>query len=361
MAAEALASFTCLLENVPGWIADLESILKSAADRQEEILFANQPEEPVAVVAENMKRPKSKSSSLKSRRSADDRYDSKLEVKAGGLLPRPPLKHLTNSDALRLSQRKRKTASVCSGDQSGPSKFRTKAAAVVYYDGETQKQFEKLVRTVGSTRNAIRKGKMSAKVDSLSRSGSSSSEASSSSSGDENIDSLTGKSEYKPPRLLRGLGRDDDTQVFDRVDGRLEKAQALCERAAHQVLRDGDCTLEVTNAKENFAEALKMAEAEIPILQKKADKAAERRRRSEERSRAEAEAAEKRMSELSATIKNAVTNASFPTEGKLEVDHLEVDDGSDDDEDGEFDISGLDFGQLGGKFGQMRSSRVVAH
>ncbi|KAF2162533.1 hypothetical protein M409DRAFT_69107 [Zasmidium cellare ATCC 36951] len=324
MADEALACFTCLLENVPGWIADLESILKSAAERQEEILFANRPEEDVVVPS--VKKAKSKSSSLKSRRSVE----SQEKVQENGLLARPQMKHLTNSDALRLSQRKRKTASVCSGNESGPSKLRARAAAVVYYDGETQKQFEKLVRTVGSTRNSIRKGKMSAKVDCLSRSGSSGSEASGS-SGDD-----MAKDDYRPPR---GFGRDDGTEVFDRVDSRLEKGQNLCERAAHQVLRDGDCTLEVTNAKEHFSEALKMAEAEIPILQKKADKAAERRRRSEERRRAEEEEAEeKRRSQLSETIRNAVSNVTYPGEGKLEVDHLEVDDDDEDDEDAEFDI-----------------------
>ncbi|KAK4494591.1 hypothetical protein PRZ48_013947 [Zasmidium cellare] len=353
MADDALACFTSLLENVPGWIADLESILKSAAERQEEIVFANRPEdEEEAVVVSSVKKAKSKSSSLKSRRSVDDREEGKEEAQNDGLLARPQLKHLTNSDALRLSQRKRKTASVCSGNESGPSKFRARAAAVVYYDGETQKQFEKLVRTVGSTRNAIRKGKMSAKVDSLSRSGSSGSEASCS-SGDDSA-----KSNYRPPR---GFGRNDGTEVFDRVDGRLEKAQNLCERAAHQVLRDGDCTLEVTNAKEHFGEALKMAEAEIPVLQKKADKAAERRRRSEERRRAEEEAEEeKRRSQLSETIRNAVSNVTYPGEGKLEVDHLEVDDDDDDDE-AEFDIGNIQFAGLGGKLGQMRSSRLTAH
>ena len=86
-----------------------------------------------------------------------------------------------------------------------------------------------------------------------------------------------------------------------------------------------------------------------------------RRRRSGERRRAEEEAEEKRLSQLSETIQNAVSNITYPGEGKLEVDHLEVDDGSDDDEDGEFDINGMQFGQLGGKLGHMRSSRLTAH
>lgn len=278
------------------------------------------------------------------------------------LLKRASLKHLTNSDALRLSQRKRKTASVASGDQSGPSKFRTKAAAVVFYDGDTQKRFEKLVRAVGSSRNAIRKGKMGAKVDCLSRTGSSSSEASNSSDGEGGeFNPLTARLHIKSTRSPRPgaiFGRNADTEPFDKVDAKLERAQALCERAAHQILRDGDCTLEVTNARENFVEALLMAEKELPGLTKRAEKSAARRRRSEERHRvedeaqakAEAEAEQKRQSDLSQKIMSAAMDAAYPSEAKLEVEPLEADD-SDDDE-GEFDIGAVKMG----RFAPMRRS-----
>lgn len=58
-----------------------------------------------------------------------------------------------------------------------------------------QKQFEQLVRAIGGSRNALRKGKMSAKVDMLSRSGSASS--SEASSGEDQSTVLPSRLNYK--------------------------------------------------------------------------------------------------------------------------------------------------------------------
>lgn len=352
MADEALNCFTSLLENVPGWIADLESILQSAKDTQQEILYATR-----AVTEGNVpSRNDSKSPSLKSTSSKD----------RNGRL-RPALKHLTNSDALRLSQRKRKTASVASGDGSGPCKFRARAEVVVYYDGDTQKRFEHLVRAISSSRNAIRKGKMSAKVDALSRSGSSSSDSSFLSGGEDmDCNRIASDFKYKSSRSrLPAFGRNDGTEAFDKVDGRLEKAQSLCERAAHQILRDGDCTMELKQAKEHFSEALQMATEELPALRKKAEKAAERRRRSEERHRLdeEAEAALRKLTPdaaLNKKVHELAADISVPSDGDLEVDVLEVDDESSSDGE-DFNVSSFQFQKAGGRFApQMRTSRLAA-
>lgn len=357
MADEALSCFTSLLENVPTWIADLESILEAAKGRQQEIIFADDPAVPVAKSSQDAH----KTSSLKSGRS--------IEAAERSTRLRPTLKHLTNSDALRLSQRKRKTASVASGDQSGPCKFRNKPTAVVHYDGETQKRFEQLVRAVGTSRNAIRKGKMSAKVDALSWSGSSSSASScTSESGGEDGDysGVTSGLRYKSSRSRPKFGRNDGSEAFDKVDGRLEKAQSLCERAAHQILRDGDCTLEVTNAKEHFSEALRMATAELPAMRKKAEKVAERRRRSAEQHRLEeeAEAALRALRpEHNVKAPEIVTNVDVPSDGDLEVDILEVDDSESASDSEEFNITSFQFTKAGGRLvPQLRTSpRLAVH
>ncbi|KAF2217153.1 hypothetical protein CERZMDRAFT_81111 [Cercospora zeae-maydis SCOH1-5] len=357
MADEALTCFTSLLDNVPGWIAELESILQSAKDTQQEILCATRTVTDANLPSRN----DCKSPSLKSTKSRD---------RHGRL--RPILNHLTASDALRLSQRKRKTASVASGDGSGPCKFRVRAQVVVHYDGNTQRRFEQLVRQISSSRNAIRKGKMSAKVDALSRSGSSSSD-SSCLTGGEDMDhsAILTDFKYQPTTRSRlpAFGRNDGTEAFDKVDGRLEKAQALCERAAHQILRDGDCTVELQQAREHFSEALTMATEELPALQKKAEKAAERRRRSEERHRLdeEAEATLRALKPDHALNNNnnnklhdIVADISVPSDGDLEVDVLEVDDDSSSDGE-DFNVSSFQFQKAGGRFApQMRTSRLAA-
>jgi len=354
MANEALASFMQVLENVPGWIADLEEILKAASTRQEEILFAHPPPDSPSASSTALPKPKR---SLKSRVS---KASLKEAVNRANTYLRPQKKqqHTTEFDELRLSQRKRKTDSVCSGNQSGPPKFRNKTATAVYYDGETQKHFEKLVRAIGSSRNAIRKGKMSAKVDALARTGSSSSETSS--GGEENdFNPMPPKLAYKQtrPDRLPAFGRSDDVAVFDRLDGQLEKAQSLCERAAHQILRDGDCTLETRNAKEHFEDASRIAEAELPALRKKAERAAEREKRHaerEERLRAEEEAAEQKRRSAAEVAQRIMSSmaASQPTGLISSADALEVDDSSDTDEE-EFDISTLRFAS---KMTHMRSA-----
>jgi hypothetical protein len=357
MADEALQCFESLLESVPTWIADLEDMLKAATEKQNEILFESQP----AADAPVLFKKRSKSSSLRSHRSKDERKDSQVDDSSQSQPPRllrTQLPHMTDSDALRLSQRKRKTASVCSGDQSGPSKFRSRAMVVVYYDGEAQKKFETLVRSIGTGRNAVRKGKMGAKVDSLSRTGSSSSEGSS--SGEDRALQQFGKLGYRStrsPRMdSRMFGKDNTVEAFDKVDACLEKGQSLCERAAHQILRDGDCALELNNAREHLNEAIKLARAELPALKKRAEKAAERQKRSEERRRAEERERKNRLSDTVSIQQVSSLGSSIPSEGKLEVD-LEADDS----EDGEADFAAVTALQLGkGRPGyQMRTSRLA--
>lgn len=348
MADEALKSLTDLLDSVPGWIVELEDIFQVSTERQKEILFENQP----ASRPSRPSRKPSKSSSLQSRPSADGQ-DEEVNVGTGekekgdGTLARRQLPHMTQSDALRLAQRKRKTASALS-DLSGPPRFRSRGMVVVYYDGETQKQFEKLVRAIGGSRNALRKGKMSAKVDSLSRTGSgSSSEASGS---EEQVVVASNKLNYRTKRAMRATdspgSKDSTTESFDKLDVLLEKAQALCEKAAYQVLRDGDCALEMRMAKEHVVDLRKVGEEELPLLQKRAEKTLERRKRERDREKAE-------NPRSSPDRVNEKVDNPFSTPGSLEVD-LEADD-SDEDEDIDFEVGATQLGKFG-----IRSTRVPA-
>lgn len=328
----------------------MEDILKSAAVKQEEILFANRPSTPPMQESRTWSIPSKRSRELDGQGGSSIRLDQL----------RPTIPRLTSSDALRLAQRKRKTASILSDQGSGPAAVRHKAALVVYYDGDTQKRFENVVRAIGLSRNAIRKGKMSAKVDSLSRTGSSSSEGSGCSSGE---DSGKPRLNYKSsrPSPLPSFGRNDGTEVYDDVDSQMEKAQGFCERAAYQVLKDGDCTPEITHAKQHFAQALKMTEAELPALKKKAEKALERQRKSEERRRAEEEVEARRTATalaLKARLQSAMTvDPVVSSQNSLEVDQLEADESdSGSESDGEFNVADLQFGKLS----QVRGARIAA-
>jgi len=351
MADDALRSFTSLLEIVPSWIADLERTLKASTERQHETLFENQPAGTPVVQS----RKPSKSSSVRSKRSG-----GKSSTHHGGVHPtedepkdallRPQLPHMTPSDALRLSQRKRKTASVLS-DQSGPVKYRSKGMVVVYYDGDTQRQFETIVRAVGGSRNILRKGRMCAKMNGLSRSGSGSS--SESSGGESDATMLPSKLKYKSTRSMRipsiTSAKNDGTAIFDQLDLLLEKAQSLCERAAHQILRDGDCAVEVRSASAHFADIQRLAEDELPNLRRRSEKAAQRQARLEAREKAEEEAAKK----LRATPENVDEKLEdpFASPASLGVG-LEADD-SDGDDIADFQIGSMQWSKYG-----MRSTRT---
>lgn len=280
MAEEALSSLEGLLTSIPRWIAELEGIVQDATTRQRDMLAENQAEGVVETSPRRLRKPTT-TSSMGTMRDDNDGKGNRRSVE----LLRPQLPHLTNSDALRLSQRNRKTATAASGIPSGRQKYRTESLIVIYYDGDVQKRFEQLVRSIAASRNMVRKGKMGARVDALTRTGSSSSEGERD-SGDE---ATFNPKSFQPSRTTRLLssafGRDDSSEAFDRVDSQLDKGQAQCERAAHQILRDGDCNTELVEACKAFKEAINIVESELPGFRRRAARATERQRRSDERQR----------------------------------------------------------------------------
>jgi len=70
--------------------------------------------------------------------------------------------------------------------------------------------------------------------------------------------------------LLKGYKRAGDTRVdvFDILDKGLEWCQSQCEHAAHQFLREGECTTEIENIKKKLCEVKETAEKEMEKLQK---------------------------------------------------------------------------------------------
>jgi hypothetical protein len=306
MAEEAWKCLSTLLENVPKWIADLENTLKTATERQEQLLFGNQPaveesEEAEPDTAELRKA--SKSSSVRSHRS-DNPPDEPIKSEAEGAAPDGV--QLTASDALRLAQRKRKTESVCSARESGgPYKYRSRHMVVVYYDGETQKRFEETVRAISVSRNHLRRGQRSARDEILARLYPSKDENES----DEGLEMPRMK--FRTARTMQRPSRNaNETLVYDKIDSFLDKAQSMCERAAHKVLRDGDCSLEIKHARQHFGEARVLAEGEVPRWKQRAEEAVEKKRLAEEEEKKKAKLkqeaeAKAKASETAAADENA--------------------------------------------------------
>ena len=227
----------------------------------------------------------------------------------------------TNSRIAPAVLRKRKTLSLASGESAAP-KYRTRSMIIVYYDSTVQTAFEELVKFVSGSRNAMRKGKMAAKMAEMRRAaelevaadeadeddvmsgswgllaaqrtvaaGKAGDSLFPTGLGDDSADLTkprlrymstgnTGPSRYytRPDNfgstlsvgLLRGYrrgGTDGSVpDIFDELDKGLEWCQSQCEHAAHQFLRDGECNQEIENIKRKLVEVREFAEKEVQRL-----------------------------------------------------------------------------------------------
>jgi hypothetical protein len=197
---------------------------------------------------------------------------------------------------------------------------------IVYYDSAVQTAFEELVKFVSGSRNAMRKGKMAAKMANMRRAAELEVEAEEAEDNDDgdglnemlssgnllaarkNVNlgkqgqSLAAGEEddgdeeiampklkyvstrqMGPPRtmapraqnfgsaltagILGGYRRAGGVpDIFDELDSGLEWCQGQCEHAAHQFLRDGECGTEIENIKKRLFAVKKSAEKELERL-----------------------------------------------------------------------------------------------
>ncbi|PBP23567.1 hypothetical protein BUE80_DR005531 [Diplocarpon rosae] len=268
--------------------------------------------------------------------------------------------------------RNRKTGSVASGESVAP-KYRTRSMIIVYYDSAVQAVFEELVKFVSGSRNSMRKGKMTAKMAEMRRaaeleignddendcrdgytggtenSGNNLLVAQENLAASQQGDILAAGLEpdcgpdmeipklkfvstrqmgpsratpkidnYGGGALGLGVSRGyrraggDITDIFDVLDKGLEWVQGQCEHAAHQFLRDGGCSSEITSIKRKLAEVKEAAEKEIAKLKK--DEA--------ESLRSEPSPAGKSLQMKTPTVRREAA----PTTKMLVVDNMEVDD-----------------------------------
>lgn len=270
--------FSYLYHNISKWRAEIDDITKKIEAKQEEIARV-----PVSL-SETLVRNAS-TESIKpvegDNAAAESTPSPKLEVTSApepDTAPTPLAARIQNP---LFARRKRKSASVLSGNQSGPAKYRSRSLIVVYYDSEIQKSFETLVRNMGVGRNMLRKGKMSARINALSDLVAEDDEEDD--DDNEDVDASLAKIGYQPKAGLKGFPSTrfrgppgpglpslrtnaSSTESYDLADAALDRAQTFCEKGAHQFLRDGDCTDELTQCKAQFDEIFTVAEREFKKL-----------------------------------------------------------------------------------------------
>ncbi|KAK4946836.1 hypothetical protein LTR10_014339 [Elasticomyces elasticus] len=196
-AMDAHSSFVYLLDNLPVWKTTITSLSAYAAQKNSE--FVNEYSQLV-----NQIRPKrQKSASLTSIHTNDEDVPSlpnRVEIN--------PLE-AGNRYLYAQATKKRKPGTSVRSGASGPQKFRNKNQVIVYYDASLQEQLDSMVKLIGVGRNNLRKGKK-----------------------------VVDRPQTPVP---------DDESSFLLVDRELESIQSLCEIAAHQFLRDGDCSTELNS------------------------------------------------------------------------------------------------------------------
>lgn len=214
---DALQCFTSIRDNVPAWMTGVSDLVAHTARKHAE--FA---EEYKTATQPGSGRRRRKNSSVHSIRPSSD----------------------LKADIQRAESRRTRedAASVVTAD--GALVLRTRYNVVIRYDGHTQQELEKVVRDIGTARNNIRKGKMSLMMRKPSM----------------GIEMYTNR---KASREGRRIQRESP---FDFTDKQLELAQSLCETAAHQFLRCGDCATELENIQEKFHLVLETASNEVSRL-----------------------------------------------------------------------------------------------
>lgn len=318
--SEALKAYTYLCENVPKWLETIEDLRTKTSGKNDDVAKVAVPVTPAV-------RKSGSTETIRDQHMADGRPDRMaMEVTSAPQADQVNEATVARQQQALLAKRKRKTASVLSGHMSGPSKYRSRGLIIVYYDSEVQKSFEALVRNIGAGRNLLRKGKMAARIESLGNLD----QESDDDDGDFDNPVLAkvgyrpklGLSQYRTTRARVGFGHVPDASAapdqFDASDKSLEKAQTLCERGAHQFLRDGDCSAELDSCKEQFREVIKLAETE----------AAKYRARDEE-NRLRREAREKKLERQREQKQDAKPQRNPVSDGS---GLLEVDDASEEEE-----------------------------
>ncbi|KAL8644374.1 MAG: hypothetical protein Q9226_007795 [Calogaya cf. arnoldii] len=258
---DALTSFTHLADNIPEWLSKLDDLAVQVADQHTRCARISQSHF-------TQYRLSKKHDSTESLRPPKDDFDDPSSapflVPTSSVAPPniPPPTSQPNVGTTTLAkeiQRKRKPASNLSA-ASGPQKYRTRTMIIVYYDSAIQAAFEDLVRCIAGARNNLRKGKTAASFKAR---------MASIGMGDDDDDDdaypiLNPKMMIK--RVPRWSPLPGEGPRFDQADEDLEAAQNLCEVAAHQFLRDGDCEEELEGTKKRFGDCLKVAKEEAEKL-----------------------------------------------------------------------------------------------
>jgi hypothetical protein len=257
VSVDALYCFSYITENMPLWMSRVNGLAVHTATKQAEFSDEYQKLTHVQV------RRRKNSSCHSIRPVQENEPDSQQDASV------PPEGDATDSTAKATpapNTRKRGTEqapSIQSAD--GPQVIRIRHNVVIHYDGHTQKELEQVVRDIGSARNNIRKGKMTQLMKRPNLALDMFSKRISLREASRSLGAGSDGTRPSAMATIRSRNVHKETS-FDFADKQLELAQSLCEAAAHQFLRCGDCSTELENIQQKFKLVLETAESEVERL-----------------------------------------------------------------------------------------------
>jgi len=144
------------------------------------------------------------------------------------------------------------------------------SSVTVYYDSFTQTCFEELVKSISTTRNLLRKDRMRVKVEQIKRLA----EFESHSPDDLEYEDEAEKHRPSPLGILKvqrrlhsgDIANSSRLDTHNELEKHLEFMQSMCEVAAHEFLRNGDCKEDVERIVRRMLEIRGIAEKEVTRL-----------------------------------------------------------------------------------------------
>ena len=213
----------------------------------------------------------------------------------------------------------------------------TRHNVTIEYDGHTQKALEEIVKEIGIARNNIRRGKMSAMPHAGLRAGLLNRTANLTSNQTQGEESpLAGLTSVRSARLSASLGsaagpvEANKESSFNLADKQLELAYGLCETAAYQALRCGDCGTELDGVQKRLKDLMELVDTEVARLteeKKQQQEIHETKATEEEPSKPPLTPTAARLARLAA-ISAAAKKPAATTPTTTVAGAIEVDDGS---------------------------------
>lgn len=330
---DALGAFTHLETNLPVWITRVLQLADHAAAKHAEYTEAYRRHA-------SYKPRRRKNSSVRSIHTDNfvplaQRDDPKAEEAVEETAPETETRDTPTPN--QQAGRKRGTDEAPSIDSSDRHTFvSTRHNVIIEYDGHTQKALDEIVKDIGIARNNIRRGKMALMPRTGLRAGllNRSAAITGNAEGGGEPSALSSLSCVRSTRTGAGLvGVTGSTSgirkesPFDYTDKQLELVHGLCETAAYQVLRSGDCGTELDAVEEKFKMLLEMVAKEVERLKEEKQKQEEQAQsQSQPESTEEADPkprpnpAAARLARIAAISASANKPSASESPGTIEVD-----------------------------------------